>query len=131
MAGYNVLEYITALEGQTFPPLLVEVLLKSGQTYYVKNAFPPDSKLDMIGLRIWDLRAADIASLRENMNAIARKDWSQFSEIDPALDQANLWVREDDIEGFIEWHERYWPVADTDRDPRPIGFFQPGDGVGE
>ena len=37
MAGWNVLEYVEALEGQIFPPLLVEVLLKSGQTYFVKK----------------------------------------------------------------------------------------------
>ena len=127
MAGYNVLGYIEALQGRTFPPLLVEVVLKSGQTYYVKNAFRPDPEFDMVGLRIWDLRAADIASLPEKLNATAGKDWSQFAEIDSALDQANLWVRAADIEGFIEWHERYWPVTDTDQASRPIGFFQPGD----
>ena len=37
MAGYNVLGYIEALQGRTFPPLLVEVVLKSGQTYYVQE----------------------------------------------------------------------------------------------
>ena len=127
MAGYNTLDYVAALEGQTFPPLLVEVLLKSGRAYYVKNAFPPNAEFDMVGLRIWDLRAADIASLREKLNAADRKDWSEFSKIDRALDQANLWVRATDIEGFIEWHERYWPMADTDQGSRPIGFFHPGD----
>ena len=50
MAGWNVLEYVEALEGQIFPPLLVEVVLKSGQTYFVKNAFRPDPELDMVGL---------------------------------------------------------------------------------
>lgn len=39
MVGYNVVEYMKDLKGQTLPPLLVEVLLKSGQTYYVKNAY--------------------------------------------------------------------------------------------
>ena len=67
MAGYNVLGYIEALQGRTFPPLLVEVVLKSGQRYYVKNAFRPDPEFDMVGLRIWDLRAADIASLLRSL----------------------------------------------------------------
>lgn len=128
MAGWNVLEYVEALEGQIFPPLLVEVLLKSGQTYFVKNAFRPDPELDMVGLRVWDLRAVDISSLPEKLNTIAdRETWSDFASIDPALDQANLWVRAAEIEGFVEWHERYWPVARPDEDPSPIGFFQPDD----
>ena len=123
MAGHNILEYVERLRGKTFPPLLIEVLLKSGQSFYVKNAFSPNPELEMVGLRIWDLRAVDVTTLPERLNDITdREDWEKFTEIDPAIDQANLWIRVTEIEGFVEWHERYWPVPDPDEEPALLGF---------
>ena len=128
MAGYNVLEYVEHIEGQTFPPLLVEVLLKSGRSYYIKNAFRPSRDLEMIGLRVWDLRATDVSALPEKLNAAADRDaWEDFASIDPALDQANLWVHSAEVEGFMEWHERYWPLAAPDEGQQRIGFTEPSE----
>ena len=128
MAGYNILEYLKGLQGQTFPPLLVEVLLKSGRSFYVKNAFPPNPELEMVVLRVWDLRAVDTDDLREKLNAVTdREAWEEFAEIDPAVDQANLWVHMGEIEGFVEWHERYWSVAEREKGPEHIGFFHEPD----
>ena len=124
MVGYDVLEYVEGLEGQTFPPFLIEVLLKSGKAFYIKNTFRPDPKLEMVGLRIWDLRAVDDGALLEKLNDVADRDaWEQFGEIDSALDQANLWLHTAEIEGFVEWHERYWPVAEQEEGPSRIGYF--------
>lgn len=127
MAGQNILEYIEGLEGQTLPPLLLEVLLKSGRTFYIKNAFRPDSEQEMVVLRVWDLRATDVSSLPEKLNSVVDRDgWEDFEAIDGTLDQANLWVHIGEIEGFVEWHERFWPTAPAETARPQVGFFQPG-----
>ena len=126
MAGHNIHEYLEGLEGQTLPPLLLEVLLKSGRTFYVKNAFRPNKDREMVVLRVWDLRATDVAGLPERLNTVAdREQWEHFQAIDDSLDQANLWVHVSEIEGFVEWHERFWPVAEPEEGTSQIGFFQP------
>ncbi|MEZ4425420.1 MAG: hypothetical protein R3E98_18625 [Gemmatimonadota bacterium] len=118
-------DYLDGLAGQTFPPLLLEVLLKSGRTFYLKNVFYPNRETEMIALRVWDLRAADVQSLPEKLNAVPDRDtWENFREIDANLDQANLWVPLAEIEGFMEWHERYWPQPKNDEKAQ-IGFFSP------
>ena len=127
MAGHNVLDYLKGLEGQTFPPLLVEVLLKSGDRFFVKNVFNPNPELEMVGLRIWDLRAVEVSTLPEKLNTANREGWSDFATIDPDLDQANLWIRPTEIEGFVEWHERYWPVQEPDEEPTRVRFYHESD----
>ena len=98
--------------------------MKSGRSFYVKNTFRPNPKLEMVGLRIWDLRAVDVSTLPERLNAIAdREDWENFKKIDPDLDQANLWIHAAEIEGFVEWHERYWPVSESEEGPARVGFY--------
>ena len=81
----------------------------------------------MVGLRIWDLRAVDVSTLPEKLNDVAnREEWENFREIDPALDQANLWVHSAEIEGFVEWHDRYWPAAEAEEGPTRVrGFRRP------
>lgn len=126
MSGQNTLDYLAAMEGRTFPPLLLELLLRSGRSYFLKNAYRPSSDTEMVVLRVWDLRAVDVQRIPAQLNEVSRpEDWEDFSRIDPALDQANLWVRADEIIGFVEWHERYWPVSPPGDMRAPIGFFQP------
>ena len=126
MAGYDIFEYVEGLVGQTFPPLLLEVQLKSGKSYFIKNAFRPDQDRELLGLRVWDLRATDVNSLPAKVNAVQdREEWERFSDIDDTLDQANLWVRVTEIEAIMEWHERYWSVAQPEDAPPTVGFFQP------
>ena len=74
---------------------------------------------EVIPLRVWDLRAlsdSELAALPGKLNEVTdRNDWEEFSSIIPNLDQANLWLRLDEIEGVVEWHERFWPVSPPDR----------------
>ena len=82
---------LVAMVGQTLPPLLLEVLLKSGRSFYVKNAFAPNREKEMVVLRVWDLRAVDVSTLPGRLNETeSREAWGQFSEIDPSF-QSPRW----------------------------------------
>lgn len=128
MAGANIRDYFDGLVGQTLPPYLLEVVLRSGRSFYVKNTFRSNPDLDLVVVRIWDLRTVEPEALLNKLNDISnRGDWEDFAAIDPALDQANLWIRIKDIEGLVEWHERFWPVAAPDQSSSQIGFFHHSD----
>jgi hypothetical protein len=125
VAGQHTLDYLAAIEGETLPPLLLEVLLQCGRSFFLKSVFRPSRDTEMIVLRVWDLRAVNLVGLTARLNEVLdRADWERFAEIDPALDQANLWVRVEQIAGFVEWHERYWPVEAAERGAGRIGFWQ-------
>ena len=126
----DVVSYLKMARGQTIPPFLLEIVLKSGHSYFVKNVFDHFDETGMFPLRVWDLRAltdVDSQALLATLNTTKERDaWGDFSKLHPKLDQGNLWLRADDVDHFVEWHDRLWPVTDANQSPpRPIGFRQP------
>jgi hypothetical protein len=53
----SVREYLDRAKGQTIPPLVLELILRSGKSFYIKSVFAVDEKAEMVPLRVWDLRA--------------------------------------------------------------------------
>lgn len=122
-------DHFTWAKEQSLPPFAFEVLLRSGQSFYVKWIFRFHPHDDVITLRIWDLRAlspSDHTELLQRLNAVTdRSGYGDMKLLHPKIDQANLRVRFADITAIVEWHDRIWPVADNAGDEPPpmrIGF---------
>jgi hypothetical protein len=124
--------YLRMATGQTIPPLLLEIVLKSGRSYYIKNVFDNFNDDGLFAIRIWDLRAVgtdDQAKLFAETNRLReREEWNNYRDFLPALDEANLWLRAQDVDHIVEWHDRFWPALVDSRatDSRVVGFHQSG-----
>ena len=66
----TVRQYLDRAKGQTIPPLVLELILRSGKSFYIKSVFSVDDKAEMVPLRVWDLRALTQADLDAVMAAI-------------------------------------------------------------
>jgi hypothetical protein len=128
---FDVVAYLRMACGQTIPPFLLEIVLKSGRSYFVKDVFDHFDETGLFPIRVWDLRAltdADSQGLLETLNTTKERDaWGDFLTLHPKLDQANLWLRADEIAHVVEWHDRLWPIPEQpiDGHDRSIGFRQP------
>ena len=112
----SVREYLERAGNQTIPPLVLELVLRSGKSFYVKNVFPVDEKAEMVPLRVWDLRAlnqADLDTVLRRLGAVeSRDELENIERLHPKLDQGNLWVLLSEIEAIVEWHSSLWPGVD-------------------
>jgi hypothetical protein len=112
----SVREYLDRAKGQTIPPLVLELILRSGKSFYIKNVFAVDEKSEMVPMRVWDLRAltqADLDTVLRRLGAVqSRDELENIERLHPKLDQGNLWVLLSEIEAIVEWHSDLWPGVD-------------------
>jgi hypothetical protein len=112
----SVREYLDRAKGQTIPPLVFELILRSGKSFYIKNVFTIDQKAEMVPLCVWDLRAltqADLDTVLRRLAAVqSRDELENIERLHPKLDQGNLWVLLSEIEAIVEWHSDLWPGVD-------------------
>ena len=123
----TVLQYLKMARNQTIPPLVLELILRSGRSFYVKNIFPVDEATGLVPIRVWDLRAlnqADLDTVLRRLNTVkSRDELENVERLHPKLDQGNLWVLVSEIEAIMEWHDRLWPSVEGSEDRRVrIGF---------
>jgi hypothetical protein len=123
----TVLQYLRMARNQTIPPLVLELILRSGRSFYIKNIFPVDEATGLVPIRVWDLRAlnqADLDTVLRRLNTVkSRDELENVERLHPKLDQGNLWVRVSEIEAIMEWHDRFWPSVEGSEDRRVrIGF---------
>jgi hypothetical protein len=112
----SVREYLSRAKDQTVPPMVLELILRSGKSFYIKNVFPYDEKSDIVPLRVWDLRAlaqADLDTVLRRLSTVkSRDELENIEKLHPKLDQGNLWVLLSEIEAIVEWHSDLWPEVD-------------------
>jgi hypothetical protein len=112
----SVREYLRRAQDQTVPPLVLELILRSGKTFYIKNVFAFEENADMVPLRVWDLRAlsqADVDTVLRRLSAVhSRDELENIERLHPKLDQGNLWVLVSEIQAIVEWHSALWPEVD-------------------
>jgi hypothetical protein len=112
----TVRQYLDRAKGQTIPPLVLELILRSGKSFYIKSVFEVDDKAEMVPLRVWDLRAltqADLDTVLRRLGAVqSRDELENIEKLHPKLDQGNLWVLLAEIEALVEWHSDLWPGVD-------------------
>ena len=112
----SVREYLSQAKGQTVPPMVLELILRSGKSFYIKNVFAYDEKADIVPLRVWDLRAlaqADLDTVLRRLSAVqSRDELENIERLHPKLDEGNLWVLVSEIEAIVEWHSALWPEVD-------------------
>ena len=112
----TVLEYLRTVTNQTIPPMVLELILRSGRSFYVKQVFPVDEAAGLVPIRVWDLRAlnqADLDTVLRRLNTVkSREDLEDVERLHPKLDQGNLWVLVSEIEAIMEWHDRFWPSVE-------------------
>ncbi len=112
----SVREYLRRAQEQTIPPLVLELILRSGKSFYIKNVFPVDEKAEMVPVRVWDVRAltqADLDTVLRRLSAVeSREELENIERLHPKLDQGNLWVLVSEIEAIVEWHSDLWPGVD-------------------
>ena len=116
----TVLEYLRMATNQTIPPLVLELILRSGRSFYVKTIFPVDEARGLVPIRVWDLRAlnqADLDTVLRRLNSVkSRDELENVERLHPKLDQGNLWVLASEIEAIMEWHDRFWPSVEGSED---------------
>jgi hypothetical protein len=119
----SVREYLSRAKDQTVPPLVLELILRSGKSFYIKNVFTYEETADIVPLRVWDLRAlaqADLDTVLRRLSAVqSRNELENIERLHPKLDEGNLWVRVSEIEAIVEWHSALWPEVDG-RAPRQV-----------
>jgi hypothetical protein len=112
----TVLEYLRVVTNQTIPPMVLELILRSGRSFYIKHVFPIDEAAGLVPIRVWDLRAlnqADLDTVLRRLNTVkSREDLEDVERLHPKLDQGNLWVLVSEIEAIMEWHDRFWPSVE-------------------
>lgn len=112
----SVREYLSRTTDQTVPPLMLELILRSGKSFYLKRVFAVDEKTEMVPLCVWDMRAlaqADLDTVLRRLSAVeSREELENIERLHPKLDQGNLWVRLSEIEALVEWHSDLWPGVD-------------------
>lgn len=126
--GLSILEYLKRLQNQTIPPLVLELILKSGRSFFIKNIFHIYDDAKLIPIRVWDFRALsekDMAELLACCSQIQeRSELNDCKALHPALDQGNLWVEVSEVEAIMEWHDRFWGPVDEEEKPRSrVGFI--------
>jgi hypothetical protein len=119
----SVRQYLSRAKDQTVPPLVLELILRSGKSFYIKNVFAYDEKAEILPLRVWDLRAlaqADLDTVLRRLSAVhSRDELENIERLHPKLDEGNLWVLVSEIEAIVEWHSALWPEVDRE-DPRQV-----------
>jgi hypothetical protein len=112
----TVLAYLKMAMNQTIPPMVLELILRSGRSFYIKNVFPVDENVGLVPIRVWDVRAlnqADLDTVLRRLNSVKSRDELETVErLHPKLDQGNLWVLVSEIEAIMEWHDRFWPSVE-------------------
>ncbi len=112
----SVREYLDRAKNQIIPPLVLELILRSGKSFYIKSVFEVDAKAEMVPLCVWDLRAlsqADLDTVLRRLAAVkSRDELENIERLHPKLDQGNLWVLLSEIEAIVEWHSVLWPGVD-------------------
>jgi hypothetical protein len=112
----SVREYLNRTKDQMVPPLMLEVILRSGKSFYLKRVFAVDENAEIVPLCVWDLRAlnqADLDTVLRRLSAVeSREALENIERLHPKLDQGNLWVRLSEIESIVEWHSDLWPGVD-------------------
>jgi hypothetical protein len=125
----NVREYLRRAKDQTVPPLVLELVLRSGKSFYIKNVYAFDEKAEMVPLRVWDLRAlaqADLDTVLRRLGAVkSRDELENIERLHPKLDEGNLWVLISEIEALVEWHSALWPGVDRPEARQVVVGFRP------
>jgi hypothetical protein len=120
----SVTEYLSRTTDQTIPPLTLELILRSGKSFYLKRVFAVDEMAEMVPLCVWDMRAltqADLDTVLRRLSAVvSREELENIERLHPKLDQGNLWVRLSEIEALVEWHSDLWPGVDRTDAPRQV-----------
>jgi hypothetical protein len=125
----SVREYLSRAKDQTVPPLVLELILRSGKSFYIKNVFAFDKQAEMVALRVWDMRAlsqADLDTVLRRLSAVTSRDeLENIEKLHPKLDEGNLWVLVSEIEALVEWHSDLWPGVDRPEARQVIVGFRP------
>jgi hypothetical protein len=118
--GLTVLEYLRMATNQTIPPMVLELILRSGRSFYIKTVFPFDENAGLVPIRIWDLRAltqADLDTVLRRLSTVkSRDELENVERLHPKLDQGNLWILVAEIAAIMEWHDRFWPPVQDSQD---------------
>jgi hypothetical protein len=128
----TLVTYLGWSKEQTIPPLCLELILRSGRSYWIAYIFRFEPDAPMITMRIWDMRAftdADTQALMATLNAPHdRRAPDYAAKLHRKLEQANIRVAPGDIEALIEWHDRTWPAElkqEIEKQIEAEGFRQP------
>jgi hypothetical protein len=122
----SILDYLKEVQGQSLPPLMLELILKSGRSFFIKQIIRVDDVSGLISIRVWDLRALsaeDIKALQVELNQILDREELNNISLHPHVDQGNLRAYISEIEAVVEWHDRVWPSIEEHQERRStIGF---------
>jgi hypothetical protein len=129
LMSLSVREYLERARDQTIPPLVLELILRSGKSFYIKNVFTVDETAQMVPFRVWDVRAlaqADLDTVLRRLGSVhSRDELENIERLHPKLGQGNLWVLLSEIEAIVEWHSDLWPGVDRPEARQVIVGFRP------
>lgn len=129
MGGASIVDYLGWAREQTIPPLCLQLVLRSGTSFWLAYVFRFEPSDPMIIMRVWDMQTmddSDMAQLKANLSRVHDRSASDYTQqLHPKLAQANLRVQPDSIECLVEWHDRIWPGDLIREDRQPPGFRTP------
>jgi hypothetical protein len=122
---------ILNLNGDPYPPYLIQIFVKGGYSYYLHSPNMKDDDKKTMTINIYDFRAMDEVAegqLRSTLDTWGSKPIPQEPyKLHPLLSLGRLRCDLDDIEYCIEWWTRYWTLERfiPKEELRKIGFTVP------
>lgn len=114
----------------SLPPYLLEVVMKTGQSYYIHSPNVRDEELKSIVLNIYDFRAIDKDAEHQIRTKLDDIHWGKDNkpeDLHPLLTTARLRCDLNDISYCVEWLSRWWKMESlfpeiTDERKGELGF---------
>lgn len=133
--GKGLIWLLFAQTGPPLPPYLLEVVMKTGQSYYIHSPNVRDVSRRSIVLNVYDFRAIDDQAEQQIKAQLDEDPWSKDSEpkdLHPLLTIGRLRCDLDDIAYCVEWLSRWWRLESLFPDlsvekKRSLGFDLPYD----
>ena len=133
--GKSLIWLLFDMTGAALPPYLLEVVMKTGDRYYIHSPNVRDEERKSLVLNVYDFRAIDKVAEDEIKKQLDEDNWDSDTKPDdlhPLLATARLRCDLEDIAHCVEWLSRWWKLESlfpemTEGRKRTLGFQTPGD----
>jgi hypothetical protein len=131
--GKGLIWLLFDMTGPSLPPYLLEVIMKTGDSYYVHSLNVRDEERKSLILNVYDFRAVEENVEKQIKSKLDDIQWGENSvpgDLHPLLTIGRLRCDLDEISYCVEWYHRWWtletlfPEINEDR-KRALGFKLP------
>jgi len=132
--GKSLIWLLFDMTGPALPPYLLEVVMKTGDRYYIHSPNVRDEERESMVLNIYDFRAIDEVAEDLIKKMLDEDKWESGTKpenLHPLLTVARLRCDLEDIAFCVEWLSRWWKLESlfpelNEEKKRALGFRTPG-----